>query len=341
MDEKLHFNNLFTDKNVILQTSFTSTSTYNVTKYDDENPLKRILDTLPPESDALSPTDTLNIFRNLSKTSRKLPQSPTKPFSVVDHQNFAVLRQAMKVSISYLRPNEKLDVLSAIQTLSVPVNDDVFNAVLSSLLENVYNMSLNDIMILDQVLISRQKNRLAMELHRNLVDRFNLKTSQLPIEFSYFMKTRRMLQFIERNRNEIIDEVFYNISKCAAKQQIDILAAYEAMDVIITLGSFGNRCEYFTPVLNKAFDVWCTTEITIHMVEMVLMLLIRRKSFLNYDLYKDPRLIETCAQVSIAYGDIEKCFSILKQLNTLVSRIFYMIIIDSKFILNYSLMIYL
>lgn len=280
--------------------------------------MKRILDTLPPESEALSPTDTLNIFRNLSETLRKLPQSPIKSYNVADHQNFAVLRQAMKVSIPYLRSNEKLDVLNAIQTLSVPVDDDVFNAVLSSLLENVYNMSLNDIMILDQVLISRQKNRLAMELHRNLIDRFNAKTSQIPIDFSYFMKTRRMLQFIERNRNEIIDEVFCNIGKCAAQQPIDILAAYEAMDVIITLGSFGNRCEYFKPVLNKAFDVWCTTEITIQMAEIVLTLLIRRKAYLNYDLYKDPRLIETCAQVAIANGDIKKCFSILRQLNRLV-----------------------
>lgn len=309
-----------------MQSDFTPTNndtTSQTNSFDkvEQNPLEKILNTVPPESEALSPSDTLNIFRNLSETLKKRPQISPATYNVIDHRNFAILRQAMKVSMPYFRPNEKLDVLNAIQTLSIPVDDDVFNAVLSSLLENVFNMSLNEVMILDQVLISRQKNRLALELHRNLIDRFNTRTSQLPIGFSYFMRTRRMLQFIERNRDEIIDEVFVNMNKCAAKkQQIDILTAYEAMDIIITLSSFGDKCEYFRTVLDKAFDIWCTSEVTIQMAEIVITFLVRRKPILNHRLFNDPRFIETCAQVAIANGDIAKCFLILRHLNRLVSQ---------------------
>lgn len=268
----------------------------------------------------MSPSDTLNIFRKLSETSKKLPQTSTISYNVTEHQNFAILRKAMSVSILYFRSNEKFDVLNAIQTLSVPVDDNVFNAVLSSLLENVFCMSLTEIMILDQILNKyQQKNHLTMELNECLVNHFNAKTSLLPIEFDYCMKTRRMLQFIERNRNKIIDEVFINMRNCAANQQIDISTASEAMDIIITLSSFRDRCDYFQPVLNKAFDVWCGSEVTLQMAEIVLTFLVRRRSILNVSLYNDPRLIETCAQAAIANGNIDKCFSILRHLNRLVS----------------------
>lgn len=274
---------------------------------------------MPPESDALSPNDTLNIIRNLSEASMKLSQLSTT-YNVINHKNFQILREAIKISFPYLLQREKLDILDAIRALSVPIDDDISNAVLSSLLENVFKMSLDDIMILDQILIPWQENRLAAKLHRHIVDQFNVKCSQPSIKFNYFMKTRRILRFIERNRDQIIEEVFLNMEKCAKKNEIDILTTSEAFDVIIALSSFGDRTKYFWQILNKAFVIWSIGQPTFGMVEMLLQFLLRRRSLLSYSHFKNSRLIETCAQIAIESGDIEKCFIILRHLNRLVSK---------------------
>lgn len=222
----------------------------------------------------------------------------------------------------YLEMNVKLDILNAIKSLSVPIDSEIFNTLLLSFHDNLFNMSLNEIMILDRVLWSKssQTNQLADDLHRSLIDQFNLKSSKLKIEFNYFMKMRRMLQFIKRNQYEIIEEVFDNMGNCAAKQNIDILTAYEAMDTIILLSNFGNQGEHVWPILNKAFDVWCNSEITMRMVEIVLKILVRRKRYRNdVNRYEDSRFIDTCARTAIINGNIEKCFLILQYLNQLVS----------------------
>lgn len=276
------------------------------------------MNTVPPESEALSPGDTLNILRQLGETSRAISTHTTASFNVVKHANFSILRQAMKVSMSYLKTTEQFDILRAIETLSIPMEDDVYETILSSLLDNVYNMSLNDIMIIDTFLVSKQMNSKAKKLQLNLVDRFNAKTSQLPVEFSYFAKLRRMLEFIRRNRPKIIDEAFENMRKCAIKRDIDIITANEAMSTIIILANYGDKCEYFQSVLDKAFDIWSTADITIQMVEIVLTLLNKRIATLNYNLYKDARFIEKCAWTAIENGDLGKCFIIQRQLNRLV-----------------------
>ncbi|XP_055300609.1 uncharacterized protein LOC129567524 isoform X2 [Sitodiplosis mosellana] len=280
------------------------------------NPLEEIMNTVPPESEALSPDDTLNIWRQLGDASRAISSSSTASFNIVEHTNFAILRRAMKVSMPYFKTTDQFDILKAIQTLSVPTNDDVYDTILSSLLDNVYSMSLNDIMVMDSFFVSKQTNPLARELHHTLIDRFNAKTSQFPVEFNYFVKVRRMLQFIGRNRQKIIDEAFENIRNCAIKREIDIFTANESMKIIITLSHFGDKCEYFQPVLDKAFDVWSTSNVTIRMVETVLTFLNKRIQTLNR-LYRDTRLIEKCARVVIENGDLEKCFIIQQQFNRL------------------------
>lgn len=278
--------------------------------------VQNIMNAVPPESNALSPMDTLNIFRSLSEIAQTLESTS----SIVQHTNFTILREAMKVSIPYFHSKEKFDALRSIQNLSIPPDDEIFNLMLSSLLGGVYSMSLNEIMLFDAILISNQKNELVDELRTSLIDRFNAKMSQLPIDFSYFIKNRRMLQFIHRNQGDIIEEVFVNIRKCAVK--IDIFTPYEAMDIIITLSSFGYQCEYFQAILDEAYNVWHTGEVSIEMVEIVLTLLASRKSTLNYELYKDPRLIEKCSQVAMEHGDMEKCFAIQRLFNRLVSKIY-------------------
>lgn len=288
--------------------------------------LKEILDTVPPESEALSPLDTLNIFRSLREIARKpyqhTYQRSISPYNVTDHKNFHILCQALKVSMPYLEMNGKLDILSAIGNLSVPIDSEIFNTVLLSFHDNLFSMSLNEIMMLDQVLYSSRKSQMIDNLRTSLVNHFNMKSSKLQIEFNYFMKMRRMLQFIRRNQYEIVDEVFDNIGHCAAKQNVDILTANEAMDTIILLSTHGNRSEYVWPILNKAFDVWCNSEIDMRMVEILLRILVRRKrNGIDVNRYKDPRFIDTCAQTAITNGDIEKCFLILQYLNQLVSCI--------------------
>lgn len=282
--------------------------------------LKEILDTVPPESEALSPLDTLNIFRSLREVTHKLSKQSISSYNVTDHKNFNILCQALKVSMPYIEMNGKLDILNAIKNLSVPIDNEIFNTVLVSFHDNLFNMSLNEIMILDRVLWSSQKNQMVDDLHRSLIDQFNLKSSKLKIEFNYFMKMRRMLQFIQRNQYEIIEEVFDNMGNCAAKQNVDILTAYEAMDTMILLSNFSNRSEGVWPILDKAFDVWCNSEITMRMVEIVLKILVRRKrNRIDVNRYKDPRFVETCARTAIINGSIETCFLILRYLNQLVS----------------------
>lgn len=280
-------------------------------------PLDEIMNSMPPESDALSPSDTLNIIRNLCDTSQNL--SLASSIHVVKHKNFAILRQAMKASVPYLQSKEKFDALRSMQSLSIPVDDDMFQTILLSLLENVYNMSVNEIMLFDTILVSKQKNELIDELRSSLIERFNAKMSQLPIDFNFFIRIRRMLQFIKRNRNKIISEVFVNIKKCAERSEIDIFTPDEAMDTIIILSSFGNHCKYFEAVLEKAFNVWHMSEITIEMVEIVLTLLVSRRSTLDYRLYNDTKFVEKLSWVAIENGDIAKCFSIQKKFNRLVS----------------------
>lgn len=287
--------------------------------YVGRDHLEAIMNTIPPESDALSPMDTLNIIRNLSEKSQK--SSTTLSFNIVQHKNFAILRQAMKISLQYFNSKDKFSALRSIQSLSIPADDDIFTSILSSLHENVYNLSLNEIMLFDAILSSSQNNnnQLVDELRKSLIERFNVKMSQLPIDLCYFIKVRRMMQFIDRNRNKIINEVFVNIRECAANAEIDIFTPYEAMDVIIRLSNFGNDCEYFEKVLEKAFNVWHTGEVTVEMVEIMLTLLVNRKSTLDYGLYKDARLIEKCSKVAIDSCNMEKCFNFQRQFNRLVS----------------------
>lgn len=283
-------------------------------------PLDAILDTVPPESAALSPSDTLNIFRSLNEVTRKLSERPDSSYNVTNHKSFGTLCQALEISMPYIEINGRLDILTAIKNLCVPVDSKIYSAVLMSFHENLFSMSLNEIMILDRILSSCQKYQMTDDLHRSLIDQFNLKSSKHKIEFNYFMKMRRMLQFIERNRHEIIEEVFENLEICAANQDVHILTAHEAMDTIILLSSFGNRSENVWPILNKAFDVWCNSEVTMRMVEIVLKILVRRNSSGNdVSRYNDRRFIETCARTAIANDDVEKCFLILRYLNQLVS----------------------
>lgn len=284
--------------------------------------MKDILDTVPPESEALSPSDTLNIFRSLCETSKKLNHhQSSSSYNVTDHKNFTILCQALRVSMPYLEMHGKFDILNAlIKHLSVPADSEIFNAVLLSFHENLFIMSLNEIMILDRVLFSSPKSQIVDSLHRSVVDRFNLKSTSLKLEFNYFLKMRRMLRFIERNRYEINKEVFENMSNCAANQYIDILTANEAMDTIILLSNFGDRSEYVWPILDKAFDVWCNAEVTMQMVQITLKILVRRNRYRNdVSRYKDSRFIETCARTTITNGDIEKCYLVLQYLNQLVS----------------------
>lgn len=282
--------------------------------------LDDILDTVPPESAALSPSDTLNIFRSLGEVTRKQSKQPDSSYNVTNHKNFGILCQALKISMPYIEMNARIDIFNAIQNLCVPIDSEVYSSVLTSFHENLFSMSLNEIMILDRVLWASHKTQMVDNLHRSLVDQFNLKSSKHKIEFNYFMKMRRMLQFIERNRYEIIEEVFENFEKCAAKQNVDILTAREAMDTIILLSSFEKRSEKVWPILNKAFDVWCNSEVTIQLAEITLRILSRRnRSGNDVSRYKDPRFIETCARTAIANDDVEKCFLILWYLNQLVS----------------------
>lgn len=270
-----------------------------------------ILDTVPPESEALSPSDALNILRSLSK-------QPKSSYNVANHKNFNILCQALKSSMPYFETNGKLHILNAIQHLCVPIDSEIYHTVLASFHENLFNMSLNEIMILDRVLCSGQRNQMADDLHRSLIDQFNLKSSKLKIEYNYFMRMRRMLQFIQRNRYEIAEEVFGNMGS-TAKQNVDILTAYEATDIIILLSNFGDRSEYVRPILDKAFDVWCNGVVTMRMVEIVLKILVRRNGYNNdVSRFSDRRFIETCTRTAIANGDIEKCFLILRYLNELV-----------------------
>lgn len=283
------------------------------------NPLEDILDTLPPESGALSPSDTLNTFRLLTEAFGKLTQS-LAPFNVVQHKNFAVLRQAVKVSIPYMNPTEKFDVLKSIRKLAVPIDDEVFTTLITSLHENIYNLSLNEIMIMDNILISRDNPKItevALELNKSLINRFNVKASQLPIGFDYFVRIRRLLQFIGRNQSAIKDEVFVNISKCMTKQNIDISNADEAMEIIILLPQLENRCDIFKPILDKAFDVWSAEDVTIGMVETTLSCLVKHSFTMTHNLFNDARFIEKCAKVAMNSGNVLKCFTIQRKFNRL------------------------
>lgn len=278
-------------------------------------PLKEIMNTLPPESNALSPSDTLNIFRQLSTTSKI--HRKINPSSVVEHEKYAVLRQAIKASILYLRTEEKLDILSAIQILSVPGDDDVCHTIHSSVLENILNLSLKEIMMLDTIMTKGELNPLARELQHNLVDRFNEKTSLCPVRFNYFRQIRRMLKFIGRNRNRIRPEVFVNMQKSAETGNIDICTSYEAMEIMIVLSTFGDRCVYFKTVLEKAFDVWHTGYVSMKMVETVFDYLHSRQKT-QLEMYRNDKFIKKCAEVVMECSDVEKGLAIQKKFNRLV-----------------------
>lgn len=290
--------------------------------YSSKSTLNDILEVVPPESDALSPSDSLNILRDLHEAVRKSSPQTNTLYHVTNHPNFSILCQALKVSLPYFDEiKDQFDILVAMKDLSVPINSNIFNAILLSFHENVFKMSLHEIMLLDRILYSCEKSQMVNQLHQSLIERFNLKSSKSNMKLNYFSKMRRWLQFVDRNRYVIIDEVFDNMENCVATQYIDILTVREAMDMIILLANFGNRSEYIWPILDKAFDIWYkSTEVTMQMVEITLKILVRRHRFdHNVNRYQDSRFIQTCTRTAIANGDIDKSFVILKYLNQLVS----------------------
>ncbi|XP_031621099.1 uncharacterized protein LOC116339393 [Contarinia nasturtii] len=283
------------------------------------NPLEEILNNLPPEAEALSPSDTINIFRHLSETSKNLNSLlPATSFKVIQHEKFEILRQAIKQSIPYLKTMDKFDVLKRTQILDVPIDDGVNNIIISSLLENVFNMSLNEILVFDALLAPQQKTVLTKELTQCFVNRFNIKVSSSPINFSYFTNTKRILQFILRNRNEITKNVFENMKNCLVKNDIDdidILTANEAEITIILLSNFQEKCEYFDRLKEKALNVWQSSDVTMDMVQKTLTFLTKRNSSVIFNMYNDSRYLEKCVQVAIKSGDLQKCFAVQSQFN--------------------------
>lgn len=281
------------------------------------------MNTLPPVSDALSPSDTFNIFMRLSELTRCKSFSPAS-FKVFEHDNFDVLRQAIKSSVPYYKATEKFNVFLAIQTLSVPIDDEVCNTVLSSLQKNVINISLNEIMILDAILAIKRKTQFTDALHQELIEQFNAKTSQIPVNFNYFDRIKRILEFIKRNKSAIVDEVFENLKSSMVKRDIDIFSAHQSMNTIIALSYFGDKCGYFEPILEKSFDVWQSSTVTVDMVDTVLKYLAKNSlTVQRYEmrLYKDTRFVEKCAHVVINSGNAEKCLVVQKRFNQLVMKI--------------------
>lgn len=287
---------------------------------DVNNALEQIMKTVPPESGALSPGDTINIFRMMNKTFKLNVKGIT--FKLNEHENFPILRQAAQASIPYYKAGEIIDMLKTILSLNVPLEDGLSNLMISTLRTQTYDMSLNEIMLLDSFLRinGTQKTALAQALQRDLIQRFNLLTSRTRVNFTYFEYMRRMIRFVHLNWQHIDKQVLENMSRNASKQNVDINTAEEAMKIIMELSRSPDGCEYFKEILEKAFDVWKISDVSIEMIQKVLHVLVQWKSRVDSDLFNDKRFVGTCAQKVMESSDLNLCFSIQVQFNQLVSQ---------------------
>lgn len=291
---------------------------------DENADVNRVLDdilmTLPPESGALSPGDTLNIFRMMNKTFKVKPVSGIT-FKLNKHQKFPILRQAAQASIPYYKAGEIIDILRTILLLNVPLGDDLSNLMISTLRTQTHDMSLNEIMLLNLFLRinGTRKTDLAKALQLDLIQRFNLLTSQTRLNFTYFEYMKRMIRFVHLNWRYIDKQVLENMSRNASEQKVDINTADEAMRIIMELSRSPDSCKYFRPILDKAFNVWNTNDVSIEMVQKLLPVLIQRKSRIDTNLFNDKRFVGKCALKAMESCDIDLCFSIQVQFNQLVS----------------------
>lgn len=286
---------------------------------DLNNALEEIMETVPPDSGALSPGDTLNIFRMMNKTTVKFSDITYK---LNEHQKFPVLRQAAQASIPYYKTGELIDMLKTIQVLNVSLDDSLSNLMISTLRTKTYDMSLNEIMLLDSFLRfnGKKKTNLAEALQRDLIQRFNLLTIRTRVNFTYFEYMRRMLRFVHLNWHHIDKHVLENMSRNATEQNVSINTAEEAMKIIMELSRSPDGCKHFGAVLEKAFDVWSTGDVTIEMIQKILPILIQWKSRIDSDIFNDKRFVGTCAQKVMNTCDFDLCLSIQVQFNQLVSE---------------------
>lgn len=291
--------------------------------------LDEVMNSIPPESGALSPGDTLSVFRSLSNKfeSNRFNVS----FKLIEHTKFPVLRDAAKTSLPYYKAGEIIDVFKVIRTLHVPLEDELSILIISTLRSHTYDMSLNEIMILDSFMRINgvKKTHLAEALQRDLVSRFNARTSQNLVNFRYFEHMRRMIRFVNLNWKSIEKESLENLSQNATNQKIDISTADEAMKIVMELSRTPDSCKYFKAVLQKAFDVWNSSDISIEMIEKVFQVLCIWKSRIDFDLYNDERFIDKSVRKLIACGDYARCFAVMRNMNKLVGAIFLLSIFPS------------
>lgn len=299
---------------------------------DINNALDEIMKTLPPEAGALSPGDTLNIFRMMNKSFKLNVSGIT--FKLSEHQNFAILQQAAQASIPYYKAGEIIDMLRTIISLNVPLEDRLSTLMISTLRKKTYDMSLSEIMLLDSFLRinGTQKTNLALALKQDLIQRFNLLTCKTRVNFTYFDYMRRMIRFVHLNWRHIHEQVLENMSRNASEQNVDINTGDEAMKIIMELSRSPDSCKYFRPILEKAFNVWKTDNVSIEMVQKLLPVLVQWKSRIDCDLFNDERFVGTCAQKVMESCDYDLCFSTQVQFNQLVSERSYYICLSSIFL---------
>lgn len=278
--------------------------------------LENVMDSLPPEPGALSPGDTLNVFRSLNRILPNINQRNS--FKLAEHQNFPVLRQAVQSSLPYVKIGEIIDVFKVLRALNVPLEHDLTISILSNFRSHSYDMSLHEIMLLDSFLrmYGVKKTNLANALQRDLVSCFNLRTSRSRLNFSYFDHMRRMIRFINLNWRSVDVGVLVNISKNSTNQTIDISTAEEAMKILMELSRCPEKCKYYKAILEKAFAVWNSSEISIDMVEKLFQTLAVWRARVDKS-FNDEQFIDKCVQKAIESNDIEKCFSILSNMNRL------------------------
>lgn len=286
---------------------------------DVNNALDEIMKTVPPEAGALSPGDTLNIFRMMNKSFNLNVSGIT--FKLSEHQKFPILQQAAQASIPYYKAGEIIDMLKTILSLNVPLEDRLSILMISTLRRKTYDMSVNEIMLLDTFLRinGTQKTVLALGLQQDLIQRFNLLTSKTRVNFNYFDYMRRMIRFVHLNWRHIHKQVLENMSRNASEGNVDINTGDEAMKIIMELARSPDGCKYFRPILEKAFNVWNKDNVSIEMVQKVLAVLVQWKSRVDSDLFNDKRFVGKCAQKVMASCDYDLCFSIQVQFNQLVS----------------------
>lgn len=289
-----------------------------------EPTLSAIFDSIPPESDALSPIDALCIFRQFNTKYGKASTVLTAA-NVLNHPNFPILRNAMKSSLPYLKMDEIKEVLLTIYLLRIS-KDELTDAVIESLIEHTNIMSIRQITQFNSMLKSKknsclQANKLSARFQECLVKRFNTEISHSPMKFNYFYKTRHILRFIGTNLHQISDETFRNIAVCAQVEAIDIITVQEAIEVIISISKLGLAAEYFEPLLQKAFNIFLAeSNVTIGMVITVLRYCSNFKTNEIYRLLADnQRFTEKCVQVAIDTGDEQEMFKVLRGLNVLAS----------------------